>query len=344
MSQLGQLKIYLFFIFSLILNSASAQQADSASQVKPVDSLKADFVSRYKKFGTEEAIRSIETYEKGRLSIHQRKVVDLIDKTSQQVKIYLKNGIDSAGVTKDLERTRHSLNIVKDGVFVNKGSVQTQRNLTVSSAILTELIARVNSQKSRLDNYATDLVGFRDRIDSLSSDTAIYSFPADSLAIIKYLQRITPVAYTIRSVDSALNLAIVNVLDLKSKVDLMVYELNESLEDVELYRKENSAQTFNREFSNIWGPVGFSRPFFEIIKFSSAKERLALNFYVNDNKGKLSILFLLIALITIFIRSLRQNLQLDQNPDTALKGQLVVRYPRLICNNYSIKYFPVYFL
>jgi potassium-dependent mechanosensitive channel len=329
MSLISPLKICLLCILSIILFSARAQQADSAVQGKPVDSLRNDFVSRYKKFGTEEAIRSIETYEKGRLSIHQRRVVDLIDKTSQQVKIYLKNGIDSAGVTSDLERTRHSLDIVKDGVFVNKGSVQTQRNLTVSSAILTELIARVNAQKNRLDKYATDLVGFRDRIDSLSSDTAIYSFPSDSLAIIKYLQRISPVAYTIRSVDSALNLAIVNVLDLKSKVDLMVYELNESLEDVELYRKENAAQTFNREFAKIWGPVGFSRPFMEIIKFSSAKERLVLNFYVNDNIGKLSILIFLIALITFFIRSLRKDQQPGQIPDTVLKGQLVVRYPVL---------------
>ena len=282
-----------------------------------------------RKFGAEEAVRSIETYEKGRLSIHQRNVIDQIDKTNQQLKIYLKKEIDSTGITGLLDDTRSSLNIVRDGVFVNKGTTQTQRNLSVSFAILTELKARMIAQKNRLDTYANDLVSFRDKIDSLSSDTAIYTFPPDSLAIVKYLQRISAVAYSLREPDSQLNKSINIVLDLKAKVDLMIYELNSSMEDVELLRKELSDKNFSREFTNIWGPVGFSRPLREIIQFSYAKEKLALNFYINDNKGKLVLIFFLILLASLFIHSLKKQLIAQTNLATDYKEQLVVRYPEL---------------
>ena len=324
-----RISIPFIFIAFFFFNTMYAQQADSAVGANKRDSSRLDFVGRFKKFGTEEAVRSIDTYEKGRLSIHQRKVVDLIDKTSQQLKIYLKKGIDTSGIIEELKTTRSSLNIVREGVFVNKGTVQTQRNLTVSSAILTELVARIHRRRLQLETYADDLVNYRDRIDSLSSDTAIYSFPDDSLKLIKYLQKISVVAKELGPLDSTLNLAVGNVLDLKTKVDLMEFELNAALEDVELYRRQLSSGNFDREFANIWGPVGFSRPFSEIIQFSKAKERLALNFYISDNKGKIFFLFGLIALMTFFLGTLKQRVQINGTVDPDLKGKLVIRYPFL---------------
>lgn len=324
-----RISIPFVLLLSFFSSAVYAQQADSTVGTGKRDTSRLDFVGRFKKLGTEEAVRSINTYEKGRLSIHQRKVVDLIDKTSQQLKIYLKKGIDTLGIIEELKTTRSSLDIVREGVFVNKGTVQTQRNLTVSSAILTELVARIHRRRLQLETYATDLVNYRDRIDSLSSDTAIYSFPDDSLKLLKYLQKISVVANELRPLDSTLNLAVNNVLDLKTKVDVMEFELNTALEDVELYRTQLSSGNFDREFSNIWGPVGFSRPFGEILQFSRAKERLALNFYISDNKGKLLFLFVMIALVTFFLGSLKQRVHKNGNLDPLFKDKLVIKYPFL---------------
>jgi small-conductance mechanosensitive channel len=281
------------------------------------------------KLGSEEAVRSIEKFREEQISKRQLQLVNLIARTNHQLNSYLRKGLDTSGIRKELEETRNSLEIIKDGVFINKGTSQTHRNLTVSSAILSELIKRMVTKKNQLDEYRNMLVDFRDKLDSLQADSVLYYFPNDSIRIRKYQTKLSIVVKEILPVESRLSSSLNIVEELQPRVDLMVYDLRVALEDVELYRKELSSQNFNREFSNLWGEVGFSRPLVEILKFSLSKENLLLGFYFNDNQEKLFIILVLIVLLTFLIRSIKKRLAEEGLLDPEYKDQLVVRYPFL---------------
>jgi hypothetical protein len=226
-----------------------------------------------------------------------------------------------------LKNSNESLNLVKEGVFVNRGSIQTQRNLAVSAAILTELLVKMKEQQEKVTNYSNSLLGFRDRIDSLSIDSALYTFPSDSLASVKYIQKVAVVVKELAPTDSIINRASSYVQDLQTQVDLMVFTLHAALEDVERYRTELSTRGFSQELPYFNEPILNYRPLSEIFKISMSKEKLALNFYVRDNAGRIFILLLLIIVANIFIRSLREKLQEEKSLDPEYKGQLVLRYP-----------------
>ena len=321
----------IFFIFiSIFLSGAAlAQQPDSAAQPKSIDSQVSGYVKKLQKFGKEETVRSIEKYELGRLAIHQTVMLDRIKKTNLRLKGFLKSGIDTLGVAAELSSTASNLAIVEEGVFVNKSAIQSQRNLAVSYAIIKELLNRLSYRKNIIDQYHSSLVSYQYEIDSLSADSALYTFPDDSIALVNYLKRIVVIATEMKPVDSATKQALANVEALQLKVDNMVVKLNARLEDVNLYQRQLSARMFDEEINDITLPANFLSPFSKVWDFSIAKEKLAIVFYIKDNLTKLAIVALLIIALGIFIRSLKHKSSQEEQTRTDLRGRLVTRYPAL---------------
>jgi potassium efflux system protein len=319
-----------FIIFAIFLSGAAmAQKPDSAVQPKSIDSQVSGYVKKLQKFGKEETARSIEKYELGRLAIHQTVMLDRIKKTNLRLKGFLKSGIDTLGVAAELNSTASKLAIVEEGIFVNKSAIQSQRNLAVSSAIIKELLNRLSYRKNIIDQYHSSLVSYQYEIDSLSADSALYTFPDDSLALVNYLKRIVVIATEMKPVDSATKQALANVEALQLKVDNMVVKLNATLEDVNLYQRQLSTRMYDEEINDITLPANFLSPFSKVWAFSIAKEKLAIVFYIKDNLTKLAIVALLIIALGIFIRSLKHKSPQEEQPGTDLRGRLVTRYPTL---------------
>ncbi len=307
------------------------QRADSTTL--PADTTTApappagDLASRIQQAVKGGAARNLQEFREGRLRMRQDVLIEQMKRTLEQAKIYLKKSADTTQVAADIENTRASLAIVKDGVFTNKGSNQTQRNLAVSAAILSELYTNAIRRQQALNRYTSDLIGFKDRIDSLSIDSALYFFPSDSATLVKYIQKLVVVTREVHPIDSSLKLATAQAQNLQLQLDPLVFEIRSALEDIELYRQDLSGKTFRREFNNLWGPVMFTRPLPEIARFSWAKEALLLRFYVGDNGGRFLLLLALIAASYVFLRSLKRQLAIAGLLTGNHAEQLVVRYP-----------------
>ena len=147
-------------------------------------------VRKVKKLAESEITDSRLTYKEGRISIAQRRTIDAIKTTSQHVKLYLKEGLDTAEIEDYLRETDRNLSIAKDGVFTNQGTTQTQRNLSVTASIIAELLNNISARKIQLDKYTNNLIAFKDKLDSLATDSSLYYLPQDSAAIIKYAKKI----------------------------------------------------------------------------------------------------------------------------------------------------------
>lgn len=332
-------KLCLLVLCISCMMHAFSQHSDTTKKGNHTDTIRVDtirpdtarpnFILGLQKKGQEITKRNIEKYKASKLSIKQEYLIEEIQSTTQRAKIFLKKRIDSASVSKELEDAKASFNIANEGVFLNTGTIQTQGNLAASTAILTELLRTMTDQKNDLEEYSEDLIGFRDKIDSLSSDSALYTAPSDSAAAVKYIQKVLIVAKEIGPTDSAMDQSISASRDLQTEVEVMIFKLRSSLEDVERFRNNLTSRGFSREVSNITGPIEFSRPLTEIIQFSLAKERLALNFYVKENQGKIVLLIVLIIIAYIFMRFIRKKMVGETHLEPEYKIQQSIRFPIL---------------
>lgn len=288
---------------------------------------KNPFVVMMQKRGSDEAVRSRQLFEREQISRRQRILLDELARESQQLKFLLRKDVDTSAIKEELKQTADLLEIVKDGVFVNKGTSQTHRNLTVSSMLLDELVARLSTTKQNLDRYVKTMNDTREKLDSLQADSALYIFPDDSTAVRKYLDKLIVVVNDFGPLDSSLNTTLNSATSLQIQSSFLLHELREAQDDVDRYRKELSQNTMKREFHNIWGEVGFSRPLGEIISISIAKEKLLLQFYLANNPGKVVIFVLLVLVVTWLISAIKRRLKEEEGLDPKERGQLVVQYP-----------------
>lgn len=319
----------LFLIFASVfsLTSLNAQTKDSLKKSSKTDSSTLDFVGKMQAFAKVSAKQSAEDFAADKAITAQIKTFEEIRRTMQKAKIYLKTNLDTPGTKTDLIAIDKDFAIAGDGVFTNKGTVQTFRNLTATSKILSELLNKAKTRKLKLEVRQQDLNSLRYQLDSLLSVPALFKFPVDSTTLMKYLQKIKVIAYETGPVDTSLNIASNNIQSLLNQVNMTVYKLESSLEEIDAYQKDMVSHTFKSEFANIWYPHDLYRPFLEILDFSKTKGLLTFSFYVENNAGKMILLMLLCITSFIYLRSLK-NIYVKGNllkPD--FEGQLVLRYP-----------------
>lgn len=317
--------VYLTFLCCMVGLTVFAQRPDTAKLKK--DSTQLDLVTRMQAFAKKEAQESLDDLNSDKATLAQKKALDEIKKTIQKAKIYLQHGIDTAVVKGELIQIEKDLKTAGDGVFTNKGTAQTFRNLTATGHILNELLNKALARKAKLDLYQLQLNTFRYELDSLLSAPSIFKFPTDPIILKKYMRQLVVVAYEARPVDSVLKEANSNVLSVLNEVDLTVFKLRSSLDEIARYQAELANNAFKREFPDLWEPGGYSRPFSDIFKQSVEKAMLTTAFFLQNNKGKLFPMFLLIIVAYVYLRSLK-SIYLEKDLITAdMEGQLVLRYP-----------------
>ena len=318
------LRVCTLLMLCLIQTGYGQQKDTTISGAE--DSTQSAFVRTVVEAGARDRKKTEESYQEGKISMRQAQVGNALIQTAQEVKIYLDAGQNLSLIKKNIDNIAASFELVKDGVLVSKGTAQTDRNLTISSVIINQLINETQAYKMQTDRYAEDLMNFRSKLDSLLSDPAVYAFPRDSVKLVRYLTRLKVIVAQGNPIDNALNESLERSAKLQNEVDNMLFKLKVAEEQIERYRTELSNINIKREFPNIWEGVGFSRPFSEIIRFSIAKEKVALTFYAEDNIAKIILLFCVVALVWLAIRSLKKHVG-EHERTRALAQQLIMKNP-----------------
>jgi small-conductance mechanosensitive channel len=320
--------LVLFLINFLLFNLISLAHAADSLKTKS-DTAKLSFVMQMQAFAKKEAKESLDDFNNDKAVVAQSRVLEEIKKDIQKAKIYLKGGIDTISTKAELQLINRDFKAAGDGVFTDKGTAHTFRNLTATANIINELLSRTLMHKAKLESYRQRLQTFRYDIDSLLSNQAIFKFPSDSAGAKKYLRQLVVVAYEAQPVDTVLKVAEGNVQTILTNVNLTAFKLQSSLEEIELLKRNVDNHLFKRDFVNIWGSEGYVRSFDQILSHSAEKARLTFTFYVENNLGKIAILFILIAISYIYLRSLKSIYIQDQLLNSGFEGQLVLRYPLL---------------
>jgi len=327
----------LLVLLSCVCKTAEGQVTDSTAPVQ-------GFVQRLQQFGKEETISSIQKYKDGKTAMHQEDLLQELRYTSEQARVFLRKGFDTAGNRKVLSQIHRHLLIASDGIITNQNAGLTTRSLAVSSAVLQELLQKATDQRNGISRYGKTASGFIDRIDSLSADSSLYLFPSDSLQLVYYFRKVRVAARELGPVDTALRQSAVSLQQLQTDMDLLIFDIRSRIEEVAALQKEQTARIFEKEFAYLWEQPPVHRPISDVVEYSVAKERLALYYYLPDYKGRLIILLLLLLASWYFLRSLKEKWVSEKELDPRFQGQLVVRYPLLSATIIVISIFQFLFL
>jgi small-conductance mechanosensitive channel len=270
---------------------------------------------------------NIQKYEEGRNAIRQTEIIDQIKRITLQASDFVETSIDTAAIWNEHHNIDSLFDLAGEGIFKKAGTIQTHRNLTISYKIISVLLAKSTQRKEEVDDYRKQLANYKFRLDSLSADSVLYKFPADSAAFSEYLNTLFLATAEIAPADSAIQRSIENVQGLQVQLAMQVNKLSKALEDIDANRAALSANIFKREFVNIWTPIPYTRPLPEIMKFSKQKNLLALNYYAENNSDGIVYSLLLIIVLSIFLRTLRSKLLNENELRPDFIGQLVFRYP-----------------
>ena len=322
-------RIVIFVLLSIFSINASAQGRNSDSSVTSRDSIAKGFVDRMQDFAKESAIRSKAEFDADKAIAIQLRIFEEVRLTMQSAKSYMKSGLDTSALKQNLKEIQGDFTIAADGVFINKGTAQTYRNLTATKKIINELIGEARVSKLRLDTRQQALTGYRFRMDSLLTTPALFNFPKDSLELMDYLHSLVTLAKETGPVDSALRIAGRNVQRLLNAYNLEINQLKLSVDEIEHDEQKMAKTTLSREFPNLWKTPGSYRPFQEILNFSKVKGLLTLRFYAINNLWKLVAFTGLAMLSFLYLRSLKTIYTSKGLMNKSYEGQLVIRYPVL---------------
>jgi small-conductance mechanosensitive channel len=291
------------------------------------DTLKVDYVTGMQGLSKQWNKKSVDEYNASRISSKQGEVIENIKRTTQRAKDYLKHSLYTDGIKNEIEQAKGLYDIAGDGVFTNKGSLQTYRNLITTNDILHVLQTKALKTKKELDDYEKELLRFRFLLDSLSIDSSLFIFPEDSASVSKYYKKLMAASLEIRPTDSSLKKAINDVEELQAQINFDTYTLASEIEEIDAYQRNIYQRTFQRELSNLTGPIASTRPFTEIIKISWVKAKTVLLFYSQNSMGRLIFLLCLIIVAALYMRTLKKT-YIERNPiNTDVDDKLIFRYP-----------------
>src|SRR5262245_6410026 len=162
----ARMKYCALTISILLSGNFCLSQSDSLQQVPVIDSAEIKYDSaknqlfhHIKVFGDSEQRKKLRAFTEDTIATKQDETIELTKKLLLEAQNYVDNGLDTAGLTTELNRIKYWYDITSDGVFTKTGTMQTHGNLETSYKIMRELLTRMTERKSSLDAYYKNLVG-----------------------------------------------------------------------------------------------------------------------------------------------------------------------------------------
>lgn len=280
-------------------------------------------------FAKSSAISSVADFEADKAEQVQEATLVEIKKNIQKAKLYLRTGLDTLAAKNELSLIAEHAKLAGDGLFANKETPRTYRNLVSTQKLLNALLERCNLQKTKLDNHKKQLSQFKYQIDSLSKTKELFSFPKDSLKLSKYMQTLVVLAREVAPIDSVIDQSIMQTQTLQNQASLQTYSLENHLDEVTHFQQQMSNQLFHPELSYLWQSSEIFRPFGQIFDYSAQKNQLILSFFTFSNVGILTCVLLLILVCYCFVWSLKSAYHKETESQPVEKEHLIIRNPLL---------------
>ncbi len=323
-------KLLLPFTFIILLCSSLRSVAQAPdSTIIGVDSMEIrslSYTTKLRELASTQEKSSLDAYRQGQKTALQRKIMVQIESAAQAASLAMQSGIDTAVLKAGIIKIGGYLNLVGAGIQIKK-SIQTQRNLAVSSNILNEIYVNLLKANADLANYSDNLISLKTRLDSLSSQHVLYEYPTDSASLVKYFTQSSILRANVIPIHNSLRQQVNILPTLQSNLGILLVSTKLKIDNLEKYRSSNSSFSIARELPDIWEKDTVSLPFIDALKTSKSKVALSLRFYTRDNFNYIVFVLIVIAASSALIYSLKNQIIPNHISESSLKKVISLRHP-----------------
>lgn len=309
---------FLFWVLWMIPNIA-AQDSARSSNTKTI-------VERLQEVGRAEGIRSITKFKENQIEAIQDRHLGELRRTNQNLNLILDVPYDTLKHQRNNERVQAAYSLAIAGISADRLQEQTLRNITVSEAILAELLEEIQNQQKYLLAYMQKLQSYKNVIDSIYSDTTLYYFSNDSAKSMRYFQRLSIVSKEITPVETRNEAFLIRLDHLYHQTNLLEFTIRNKREEMDHF----NAIRFEKIVDKDTYEKGHSQhaKLAPILAYSKQKEALVLSYYIRMNQYLILCLLALVVLIAWLIMRLRKSLQTD-HPNEEVQNYFTLPSPWL---------------
>ena len=218
----------------------------------------------------------------------------------------LKEGIDYKGFTSELELLVKGMKKTVKGIKQNQGRMQTARDLTTTFVLLTELLKRTNTQLDKISANNNSLSSIQRRIDSMAIDKVFYQIPIQDVAKKNYYQRMSKTTKDLNIANTNLKNAIDSIQKLEIRGKVFKYNLESDIAYLKNARKILS-ERINKGASDPFESNQGYPSLKENFSYSFEKGALIFVFYTANQAGNLTVMFLFIVGLALYLRAIRSK-------------------------------------
>lgn len=292
------------FLFTILLFFVSTSQSQIKTKERSTEP-KIHLDTLIKQMSSQNLKDNEEIYQANALLNKQIAILTNIDAQIQKANFILKEGIDYEGYTKKFDLIVKWKDKTIKGVTSDKKQMQTVRDLTCTSLLFGELLARTESQLEKINQKQESLSLIQRKIDSLASIKVLYQFPKNLDDKKGYYQRMLFLTKDLSKCNKELKSALASIYKIqiggnlfKNSLELdlatITSERNQlnlalisGVSDVDRYNKN---KVITREYNLI---------------YSFRKGYLLLFFYIFNNAGLLFLLLVFTITLAVYLRVVR---------------------------------------
>lgn len=259
--------------------------------------------------------------------MQQGKTFVLIKNEIESARNFLRQGYSYQVIRYEIDRLTEWKVLAGEGVITGKDDLQSVRNLTTTSILLKELLNRTNNRLRQIIAYHNTLGQFQNKLDSLLMDSVMYIVPNDSVALIRYFQRLSVLNKDYEPVRIPLKTALDSIEQLEIKVNLIKFSLESDIAETESQRKELFGKIGILEVGTFGRGINNDRPFREVVAFSLGKAELVLVFFIVNHFSTLILMGLFIIGLALYLAMLNRKTRETGIPEKLNDHQLALKHP-----------------
>ncbi|GAA0879367.1 hypothetical protein GCM10009119_23350 [Algoriphagus jejuensis] len=306
---------------------------DSLAKVNAPPPVKVDsvsvFIKQIQSIGTDEYAKSVSKFESRKIYLRQHDLITAFKDENFKVKAFLNNGLNYSEIRKKISDFEELIPMILLGTDEHTLELHTERNLTVSTSIFREILGELNREKSKVDQFASQIRRSQYFLDSISAEEDLYLFPTDSLETRKYVFLLSEIAKESQPVQDSLKFYNGKFDTLQTSLNEIIFDLNTHIENLEFKRKNLNSTIFKYEIPSDSSRLFYTRNFKETIINSFAKERLNLLFYLNLYSTRIVVFNVLILVSWYFLFRLKRRANKTQELNTTDDAKIVLKFPFL---------------
>jgi small-conductance mechanosensitive channel len=294
-------------LLSIVSINGFSQTFETDSTALKTDSTNVPVQRPLEQIAAAAAQKSRINYNNTRQIQKQNRVFNQLRNEIQNAENILKQGIDYAEFTNELDAIMKYKDLSIKGILIYNSEELTIRNLTTTSILLTELVNRTENQLKKIRENNQLITDVQHVIDSLMADESVYVVPHDSASGEIYLQRYQSVYNDFLKINSRLKNALDSIQHLEVLSNAFKFDLEKDNTEISLLQKQKYQNILsdNEKIFSSSGPD--QRSFMSSFLYSFSKGTLLLIFYFYNHYNHIVIMLLIFLAIVAYLKVLKNK-------------------------------------